>query len=66
MAIQHFYIKCNIAYMQYLYWSGTAWTKDLHRAMRFTTEQEGKRELATLSPPRVYDPKGPGPEVFPF
>ncbi len=66
MLEKKFYIKCNIAPMSYLYWSGVAWTKDLHRAMKFESEKSGKKELALLSPPRKYDLKGPGPEVFDF
>jgi len=66
MREQNFYIKCNISRMEYLYWSGVTWTKDLHRAMKFDSEAKGKKELSALSPPRMYDRKGPGPEVFPF
>lgn len=66
MPQQHFYIKCNVSRMEYLYWSGVAWTKDLHRAMKFDSARQGEKELATLSPPRFYDRKGPGPEVFAF
>lgn len=66
---RYFYIKCNtleIGNSPYLYWSGVAWTKDLHRARRMESENEAQVELAALSPPVIVDKKGPGPEVFEF
>lgn len=66
MLQQNFFIKCNVSHLEYFYWSGVTWTKDLHRAMKFDSGRQGKKELRTLSPPRYYDRKGPGPEVFEF
>ncbi len=64
-----FYIKCNTVELgpsPYLYWSGVAWVKELHRARPFDTEREGEKELRDLSPPVIVDKKGRGPEVFEF
>jgi hypothetical protein len=66
---RNFYIKCNtlaLGNSPYLYWNGVTWVTDLHRARKFASEAEGKRELVNLSPPRIVDKKGPGPEVFEF
>ena len=59
-------IKCNVRYMVYLYWSGVEWTPKLERARVMDSESEARRELRDLSPPREYDKKGPGPEIFNF
>ena len=66
---RNFYIKCNTLALgpsPYLYWNGVTWVTDFHRAMKFVSERDGKKELANLSPPRIADKKGPGPEVFEF
>lgn len=59
-----FRIKCNVGYLNYLYWSGVTWTQNMLSAQIFDTEKAAQKELKDLSPPRFYDPKGPGPEVF--
>lgn len=64
-----FYIKCNTVALgpsPYLYWNGVAWVTEMHRARKFSSEAEGKKELTTLSSPAIADKKGPGPEVFEF
>jgi hypothetical protein len=70
---RNFYIKCNVQSVlsrfsnsPYLYWNGVNWVTDFHRARKFASEAEGRKELLTLSPPRIVDKKGPGPEVFEF
>ena len=58
-----FMIKCNTGYMQYLYWNGTAWVRDIKRARIMETRREAEKELATLSVPDIAD-KDSRPEVF--
>lgn len=56
-------IKCNTGYMQYLYWNGTAWVRDIKGARAMETRREAEKELATLSTPNAAD-RANRPEVF--
>jgi hypothetical protein len=56
-------IKCNTGYMQYLYWNGTSWVRDIKRARIMESRREADRELATLSTPNIAD-RAARPEVF--
>lgn len=58
-----FMIKCNTGYMQYLYWSGVAWVRDIKSARIMESRREAEKELETLSVPNVAD-RAARPEVF--
>jgi hypothetical protein len=60
-----FIIKCNTGYMQYLYWNGVAWARDIKGARRFDSQEAGDKELRSLSPPRNCE-AGRVPECFQF
>lgn len=48
-----FIIKCNTGFMQYLYWNGTAWTREIVRARSHATRVEALKELGRLSKPTI-------------
>lgn len=48
-----FIIKCNIGIMQYLYWNGTAWTREIARARKHETREGANKELKNLSRPPI-------------
>lgn len=48
-----FIIKCNTGFLQYLYWNGTAWTREIVRAKEHRTREEACKVLACLSRPSI-------------
>jgi len=45
-------IKCDVGFMDYMYWNGVEWVKDIKRARVMDKKFEAEKELESVSPPR--------------